>query len=126
MRDSDYYPPGAYNDPNAPYNEVEVPEKEFEVTISQSLSKNTSIYTQDYMPEYDEEDGHIYADTSQTDWKQAYKDNAMTPLDIIQNCEKIAKALLEQGQTRFAGVYLKTLVEECQDWDEDELDVEKD
>ena len=87
---------------SAPFNEPDVPEKEFDVTISQTLSKSTSIYTQDYQPEYDEENGHVYADTSQTDWKKAYNDAAMTPLDIIQSAEKIAKALLEECKTRFA------------------------
>ena len=123
MSEADYYAPGSYNDPNAPWNEVEVPEREFDVCVSQSLSKSTSIYTQDYQPEYDEEDGHTYADTSQTDWKKAYNDVAMTPLDIIQSAEKIAKALLEEGKTRFAGIYLKSLVEECQDWNDDETEI---
>ena len=108
---------------SAPFNEPDVPEKEFDVTISQTLSKSTSIYTQDYQPEYDEENGHVYADTSQTDWKKAYNDAAMTPLDIIQSAEKIAKALLEEGKTRFAGIYLKSFVEECQDWNNDETEV---
>ena len=108
---------------SAPFNEVEIPEREFDVCISSSLSKSTSIYTQDYQPEYDEEDGHTYANTMDTDWKKAYQDVAMTPLDIIANAEKIAKALLEEGKTRFAGVYLKSFVEECADWNEDELEV---
>lgn len=123
MRDSDFYPAGAYNDPYAPYNEVEVPEKEFEVAVSQTLSKSTSIWTNQYQPEYDEETGHTDADTTYTDWKKAYKDVAMTPLEIIQNCGKIAKALLEEGKTRFAGIYLKDLVEECDDWQEDDYEV---
>ena len=120
---ADYYPPGAYNDPRAPYNEVEIPEREFDVCISQSLSKSTSIYTQDYQPEYDEEDGHTYADTSETDWKKAYQDVAMTPLDIINAAGEIAEALLKEGKTRVGGVYLKSLVEECKDWINDELEV---
>ena len=123
MSAADYYAPGSYYDADAPWNEVEVPEREFCVLVSQTLSKSTSIYTQDYQPEYDEEDGNTYADTSGTDGKQAYSDVAMTPLDIINNCEKIAKALLEEGKTRYAGVYLRSLVEECQDWVEDDYEV---
>lgn len=123
MSAADYYPPGAYNDNNAPYNQVEVPERDFDVFISQTLSRDTTICTSDYMPEYDEEDGHTYADTSETDWKKAYEDVAMTPLDIIVAAEKIAKALIEEGKTRVGGVYLKSLVEECEGWNEDELEV---
>lgn len=123
MRDSDFYPMGAYLDASAPYNEVEIPEKEFEVAISQTLSKSTSIWTNQYQPEYDEETGHTDADTTYTDWKKAYQDVAMTPLEIINVAEKIAKALMEEGKTIFAGVYLKDLVEECQDWQDDDYEV---
>lgn len=123
MSEADYYAPGSYRDPSAPWNEVEIPEKEFDVCVSQSLSKSTSIYTQDYQPEYDEETGHTDADTTYTDWKKAYTNVAMTPLEIINAAGKIAKALLEEGKTRVAGVYLKSLAEECEEWNEDELEV---
>ena len=128
------YPPGADNE-WAPWNDPEIPEKEFGVCVSQTLSKSTSIYTDDtpgaegcdYEP--DGEGGYCASgwkdpdDTSYTDWVKAYHNSAMTPLDIIGACEKIAKALLEEGKTRFAGLYLKSLVKECEDWNEDELEV---
>ena len=120
---ADYYPAGAYRDPSAPYNQVDVPEKDFDVLISQTLSKDTSICTQDYQPEFDEETGYTDANTDDTDWKKAYCDVAMTPLEIIGAAEKIAKALLEQGQTRVGGVYLKSLVKDCEGWVEDETEV---
>ena len=123
MSEADFYPAGAYRDPSAPYNQVEVPEREFDVCVSQSLSKSTSIYTQDYQPEYDEETGHTDADTTNTDWKKAYQNVAMTPLDIINAAGKLAKAFLEEGKTRVEGIYLKSLVEECKDWSNDELEV---
>jgi hypothetical protein len=109
--------------PNTPWNESEVPEKDFDVCVSQTLSKNTTIVTQDYLPEFDEESGRTYANTEDTDWNKAYCDSAMTPLEIINAAGKIAKALLEQGETRVGGVYLKTFAEECKDWGEDELTV---
>lgn len=124
LRSNSNYPPMSQSQWDAaPFNEVEVPEREFDVCISQSLSKSTSIYTQDYQPEYDEEDGHTYANTMDTDWKKAYQDVAMTPLDIINAASEIAEALLKEGKTRVGGVYLKSLVEECKDWINDELEV---
>lgn len=121
--EADFYAPGSYNDPSAPWNEPVIPEREFDVLVSQTLSRDTSIYTDDYCPEFDEEDGRTYANTEETDWKKAYQNVAMTPLDIIGAAEKIAKALLEQGQTRVGDVYLKSLVKECEGWNEDELEV---
>jgi hypothetical protein len=107
----------------APWNEPVIPEKEFDVLVSQTLSRDTSIYTNDYCPEFDEETGQTDANTECTDWKKAYSNAAMTPLEIIGAAEKIAKALLEQGQTRVGGVYLKSLVSDCEGWNEDELEV---
>lgn len=122
-RAADYYAPGSYNDPSAPWNEPVIPEREFDVLVSQTLSRDTSIYTDDYCPEFDEETGYTDANTDETDWKKAYCDAAMTPLEIIGAAEKIAKVLLEQGQTRVGGVYLKGLVRDCEGWNEDELEV---
>lgn len=47
----DNYPPGAANDPLAPYNEVDPPEKLFDIIISCSLSKELSVYSHDYDPD---------------------------------------------------------------------------
>ena len=121
---SGYYPAGLTdNTPGCPWSEPVIPEREFDVLVSQTLSRNTSIYTDDYCPEFDEEDGRTYANTEETDWKKAYQNVAMTPLEIIGAAEKIAKALLEQGQTRVGDVYLKSLVQDCEGWNEDELEV---
>ena len=121
---SGYYPAGLTdNTPGCPWSEPVIPEREFDVLVSQTLSRNTSIYTDDYCPEFDEEDGRTYANTEETDWKKAYQNVAMTPLEIIGAAKKIAKALLEQGQTRVGDVYLKSLVKECEGWNEDELEV---
>ena len=123
---SGYYPAGLTdNTPGCPWSEPVIPEREFDVLVSQTLSRDTSIYTDDYCPEFDEEDGRTYANTEETDWKKAYQNVAMTPLEIIGAAEKIAKALLEQGQTRVGDVYLKSLVKECEGWNEDELEVKE-
>lgn len=44
----DNYPPGAANDPNAPYNQVDPEEMEIEVTVSITLSKTVKIAVTDY------------------------------------------------------------------------------
>ena len=86
MIESGYYPPGAEFDPNAPYNQVELPKREFEVTISQTLSKPVTVFTNDYNLEIDcDEDGKYEAlDTSDTAWKDVYEDEYHTPAQLIQ------------------------------------------
>lgn len=146
MSSGDNYPPGAANDPNAPYNEVEVPEKNFEVTCSQSLSKAITVTTNNYIPgasgcdyEPDGEGGFSSIgwqdpdDTSDTNWRTAYKESGhKTPLQLIEmlkeylekdlsNVDTIAK---ETNQDRtFLKRKFEHLIEECKDWVEDDLEI---
>ena len=48
MTESGYYPPGAEHDPNAPWNQVDNPEREIEVTVSVTLSKTVKVRVSDY------------------------------------------------------------------------------
>ena len=59
----DNYPPGAAHDQNAPYNEPLIPERDFDVEVTITMSKVVTITTDNYVPEYDDEDGHTYANT---------------------------------------------------------------
>lgn len=124
MREEDYYPAGAYDDPRAPYNEIEIPEKVFDVSISQTLYKNDiSVETNDYIPEYCEESGHTYADTSETDWRKVYdNDRHYTPLELIATLKQMCEEMLEFGVMR-TDFRIEWLVRECSGWEEDETDI---
>jgi hypothetical protein len=127
----DNYPPGAANDPNAPYNEVEVPEREFDVTISMSLSRTVQCYTNKYIPEVDEENGHLYVDTSDTPWSEVYGDNHKTIPELLEELKKyIQKDLdnLADDETNMDKAFhrrrLEFLLTECDEWTVDEEDYE--
>lgn len=126
---------------SAPFNEVEVPEKDFEITCSQSLSRTAIVTTNNYIPCVDEgcEDGVGYhdewADTSDTCWSDEYANNGYkTPLELI--CllrEYVAKDLTELENTMepddrsykaTQARMLRGLIEECDAWSEDETDFE--
>lgn len=123
MRESGYYPPGAEFDPNAPYNQHENSEEEFEITVSQTLSKTVTVFTSNYNLEVDcdEEGCYRNCDTSDTPWKEVYEEDYHTPLQLI----KILKMVLEVNKAN--GIVFKTpgftddLIAECEDWCEDEL-----
>ena len=149
MYDNYHYPAGA-DTPDAPWNEVEVPEKEFEVTCSQSLSRTAIVTTNNYIPgasgvdyERDDEGGYTAIgyqdpdDTSDTCWKDEYKNNGYTtPLELIG----ILKTYIDKELTELENTMepndksykvtrarrLKFLIEECESWTEDEIDFEKD
>lgn len=130
MYDNYNYPPGA-DTPDAPWNQPEVPEREFDVTISMSLSRTVQCYTNKYIPEVDEENGHLYVDTSDTPWSEVYGDNHKTIPELLEELKKyIQKDLdnLADDETKMDKAFhrrrLEFLLTECDEWTVDEEDYE--
>lgn len=143
MHESGYYPPGAEFDPNAPYNQSDIPEEEFEVTCSQSLSRTASVWTNNYIPgasgvDYEPDDeGGCYAvgwhddpDTSDTNWAEEYHDNDhYTPIQLIGLYKETLKEQLKswEGMDEIPSAKaqirrIEHLIEECEGWTEDETE----
>lgn len=57
MNESDYYPTGTYNNPDAPWNEVIKKPQKIEVTVSITLSKTVEVEVDDYSIEEISDDG---------------------------------------------------------------------
>ena len=146
MIESGYYPPGAEFDPNAPYNQSDVPEKEFDVTCTLCMSKTVSAYTNDYVPgaegvdyESDDEGGcvacgwHDPDDTSSTNWSEVFGGNHKTIPELLEELKKyiqrdldnIDEVAEEQKHDKaFLKRKLEFLLEECDGWNVDEEDYE--
>lgn len=108
---------------SAPWNEPVIPDKTFDVLISQTLSKNTEVTTNDYTPRFDEEDGP-YADTEDTDFESAYMEEHMTPLQLIEKFKEFLTKHLPDPVVDLAEYKKwKKLISECDGWVEDELTV---
>ena len=134
MYDNYNYPMGADNE-NAPWNQREQEEREFKVCISQTLSKSTTICTNDYAMEYEEETGNYRISTSDTQWKEALEDSeTYTPLDLINEFKKFLEMLIEERKSNGesskrnflyenSNNYYEHLIEECNNWTEDELEI---
>ena len=130
-REEDYYPPGAYNDPDAPWNQPAIPEEDFEVTISQTFSKTVIVTTDDYVPEkgYDEDTGscYTYADTEETYWEQIFNQQHFKIQDLLSELKKyILEDIKNTGKNTGKGMYLEKLLEACDGWTEDECEVIRD
>ena len=93
------YPPGAANDPLAPYNQPEYPEyQDYDVAASFTLDKSFTVTsTSD-----DEED-------IKQDLIEAY----MTPLDLINELKKRLQRELKSDQNNKR---IKKLIKECDGW----------
>jgi len=131
------YPPGVSdNTIGAPWNEDSVPEKEFDIVCSQTLSKSVTVWTDNYVPgasgcdyEPDGEGGycacgwHDDDDTSDTNWADEYHENDYhTPLQLIEILGKVLKAAQLQGRYYLSENYTKSLIEECKGWTDDETE----
>ena len=141
------YPPGVSdNTPDAPWNQPDVPEKEFDVTCTLCMSKTVSCFTNDYIPgaegvdyEPDDEGGcvacgwHDPDDTSNTNWSSVFKDSHKTIPELLEELKKyiqrdldnIDKVAEEQKHNKaFLKRKLELLLEECDGWNVDEEDYE--
>ena len=121
------YPMGAEHNSSAPYNQKDTSVKEFDVVISQTLSKSTTVYTNDYKEEVDEdEEGkRLVTNTSDTNWLEAYKENHLTLPNLLKNVREILKDNLRKSKWD-EKKNLKFYIDELSNWVEDEIEVVKD
>jgi hypothetical protein len=119
MSAADYYPAGAYSDPNAPYNEPIIPERDFDIDVEFVMSKVVTVTTNDYAPEYDDEDGREYANTENTDWEKAYDNSGhLTIAEMLQELESYVKDdMTKTAPNTGKGRYLQRVLESCQGWE---------
>ena len=125
---NNYDYPAGVDTPDAPWNQEPVPEKEFEVTISQTLSKTVTIKTDDYTRIVTHEAHNRiyedYADTSYTDWKQAYENNNFKLQDLLEELKGYVQSdLAMTGSNTSKGRHLKRLLAACDGWIEDDYEV---
>lgn len=117
------YPPGAANDPYAPYNEVELPEKLFDVTLSCSLSKDTSVYSNDYDPYGNNGAGELENPL------EAYKRYNHTIPELLGILKKLSQEKLKDKENEdYPASYThkwKGIIEECNGWIVDEENAEQ-
>lgn len=113
---------------NSPMTETEPEEREFNIMCSQTLSKTNVVFTNNYIPvveeEYDDMGGwhQEYPDTSDTNWSDEYADNDhYTPLQLIELFKKHLEDELSSGELSQSKVNnYKYIIEECNNWSEDE------
>jgi len=125
MYDNYNYPLGADN-PSAPWNEPLDPEpKEFEIVISQCLSKSLKVLTQDYTKEYEEESGLTLTNTDDTEWKTVYEDEGHYTIDeLLKIFQWLLNKVIDEDMLIFdMKDYCKHLIEECDNWYTNETEI---
>lgn len=118
VQDNFNYPVGADND-RAPWNQVDNPEKEIEVTVSVTLSKTVKIKVSDYeiIDSGKDEDGEYFEDIdySKCNLKKAVEDQITLPQD----------AHIYLGNYAYESGYTDPVpeVEDLENWNVDDFEV---
>ena len=121
------YPPGAANDPRAPYNER--PMLEVDATAKSVLIKETVVETSERHTVVEREiepDGSystIAYEEPEIDLKDEFLGNHRRPIEIISDCRKICQELVRCGNVWFAKKYIPKLIDDCEDWEEETFEV---
>ena len=143
--DNYHYPLGADTE-EAPWNQKDTPEKEFDVTCTICIRKTVPCFTNDYIPgaeyiEHESDDSgdcvtitcHEKDDTSDTNWCDVFNNNHRTIPELLKELKKyiqkdldnIDKLAEEQHHDKaFLQRRLEKMLEDCDDWVINEEDYE--
>ena len=115
----DNYPPGAAHDPSAPYNQPVIPERDFDVEVTITMSKVVTITTDNYVPEYDDEDGHTYANTENTEWDKEFENSGhFTIADLLEELKGyVVEDMKTCAPNTGKGAHLQRLLLACENWE---------
>jgi hypothetical protein len=115
MKESDYYPAGAWNDPDAPYNWHEQPEIELEITVSLTISKTVKVWVNDYETSIEEDPDdntvHTYYDFSNCNLEEYVQEQIELPHELAKDLEN--NHLTEREK--------RSKIQDCKDWTVDDV-----
>ena len=113
------YPMGA-DTSDAPWNQKENEDVEVEVSITQTLTKNCTIETNDYYIEYGDDKPNINQDTLYEKYGN-YRHTIPEMLALLKwyASEELKDTMEGTGRNSF----LKRLIEDCKGWEIVETDV---
>ena len=117
MYENSNIPAGA-NTPDAPWNDAPIQEREFDIDASFTIKRSTTVKTNDYVPEFDDETGVTHANTRNTDWRKVYANQDFTPLDLIAELKSyVTEDMKGTAVNSSKGQYLKRLLAACDGWE---------
>ena len=96
------------------------------MTVKTSLIKETVVETSEghYVCETEIEPDGSRSTTgfyeTDEDLKETFLNAHRSAIQIIRDCEKICKELAKNGIRFYAGIFLPTLIDDSQNWEEEE------
>lgn len=137
MKEEDYYPAGAYSDPNAPYNQKEVEPIDVDVSVIYVINKLDTIKTTDYIAEswedvetddegYIIKSGGIDYDFSNCNFIKDYENQRNSIPKLLNMLENyLKKELLDINPNSPRGYELQKALQSCQGWKFEDIDIIK-
>lgn len=113
MRDRDYYPAGAYNDANAPYNEVELPDIEVTATVNIAMTKDIVVTTDQYTMD---EEGHRELLTSYSDIEELIGKQHKSIPELLGELVRYINGELAGGVSGSRKWELEQMLDDCDNW----------
>ena len=135
MSESGYYPMGAANDPDAPYNQGSPnSEREFRCLVTYTMYKYDTITSDEYRDfrEMDEDGFYCsYTDTSDINFKREWREQTYTPFELMVFFCEMLRAEIDKLQmhdddheTCMKLRQYKNYLRDAEGWIEDEYEVE--
>lgn len=122
------YPLGA-DTPLAPWNQVENSEIERDCNVTETITREVTLSTTDYIAKDDWNDEFgkcISADTSETDWRDEYINQEYTALELISKLKSyVEEDIKNTAPNTGKGRELQRLLSACNGWEQVELEVEE-
>lgn len=113
MRDRDYYPAGAYNDPNAPYNEFELPDIEVTATVNIAMTKDIVVTTDQYTMD---EEGRTELLTSYSDIEKLIGKQHKSIPELLGELVRYINCELAGGVSGSRKWELEQMLDDCDNW----------
>lgn len=127
MSDKNFYPAGAYNDPNAPFNEPADPEPiDINVMAVLRVSHETTVSTDNYSETMDEE-GYCERELfdSNSDVERLYNEQHKTIPQLLDELAKyINGELLSDGLSRSRRQELQDMLADCKGYTVEEVEID--
>ena len=126
MSAADYYPAGAYNDHNAPYNEVDAPEIEVRCDVSITMSKKeTPVFTDNYINNGDEYGDEYEVLDSYSELAERYNDQHYSLTELLEELAKYIKNdLCSPTIPNSRKRQLREMLGDIEGWDVDSVEVD--
>ena len=97
-------------------------EREFQVTVSQTLSKDVSVFTDNYKIEPDEDGLHSYI-IEDVSLRDLYTEQHYTIPQLLKILKKECEYRMRNVQNPKKAAHYQKLIEECENWVVDDFEV---